>query len=308
MGKKYDLIILGSGPAGLTAAIYATRAKLNTLVLAGENPGGQLITTSEVENFPGFSQGIMGPELMQSMEDQAKRFGAEIAPEQADQVDFTGEQKLIGTRENHYQSRAVIIATGARAKWLGIDSEQKFQGKGLSACATCDGFFFTDKKVAVVGGGDSAMEEALTLTKYASSVDLIHRKAEFSASKIMQERVLTNPKIKIHWNSSVGEILGEEFISALRLVDPDSGKQSQILEVDGLFIAIGHQPATEVLRGQLELDSLGYIVTKNQVFSSIKGVFAAGDVVDRRYRQAITAAGQGCMAALEVERYLANEA
>ncbi|MBP6006000.1 thioredoxin-disulfide reductase [Candidatus Saccharibacteria bacterium] len=305
MEKKYDLIILGSGPAGLTAAIYATRAKLSTLILSGENPGGQLTTTSEVENFPGFSQGILGPDLMQSMEEQAKRFGAEIVLDQAYEVSFTGEHKLIMTRENKYQSRAVIVATGARAKWLGIASEAKFQGKGLSACATCDGFFFNDKRVAVVGGGDSAMEEALTLTKYAKSVDLIHRRDQLSASKIMQDRVLKHPKITVHWNSSVSEIIGDEFISGVRL-DVIGSQEQKDLQVEGLFVAIGHQPATEMFQGHLDLDQMGYIQVTSQVFTSAQGIFAAGDVVDRRYRQAITAAGQGCMAALEVERYLAE--
>lgn len=305
MEKKYDLIILGSGPAGLTAAIYATRAKLSTLILSGENPGGQLTTTSEVENFPGFSQGILGPDLMQSMEEQAKRFGAEIVLDQAYEVSFTGKHKLIMTRENKYQSRAVIVATGARAKWLGIASEAKFQGKGLSACATCDGFFFNDKRVAVVGGGDSAMEEALTLTKYAKSVDLIHRRDQLSASKIMQDRVLKHPKITVHWNSSVSEIIGDEFISGVRL-DVIGSQEQKDLQVEGLFVAIGHQPATEMFQGHLDLDQMGYIQVTSQVFTSAQGIFAAGDVVDRRYRQAITAAGQGCMAALEVERYLAE--
>jgi thioredoxin reductase (NADPH) len=304
--KKYDIIIIGAGPAGYTAAIYAARANLKVLMIAGTTPGGQLLLTSEVENFPGFKDGIMGPELMSEMKDQAKRFGTEIIQEFATKVELGGQPKKVWVKKDEYQAKTLIIATGASANWLGLENEKKLWGKGVSACATCDGFFFMDKHVVVVGGGDSAMEEALTLTKFASKVTIVHRRNEFRASKIMQDRVLKHKKIEVVWDSTLTDVLGKDKVEGVKLKNLNSGKTSS-LKCDGLFVAIGHTPATSLFKGSLQTDDKGYLVTKDGVKTAIGGVFAAGDVADPHYRQAITAAGDGCRAALEAERYIATK-
>lgn len=300
----YDIIIIGSGPAGYTAGIYGSRAMVKTLIIAGEVSGGQLMLTSEVENFPGFSKGIMGPALMEEMKEQAIRFGTEIIYSNVDRVDFSKEIKQVFVQNQCYQARAIIITTGARAKWLGIDTEERFQNKGVSACATCDGFFFIDKDVAVVGGGDSAMEEALFLTRFAKTVTILNRGDKFKASSIMLGRAKNNPKITIMTNSQVKSLSGKQWLEEIEIVDTISG-QSQIKAFEGLFIAIGHQPATEIFKDILTISNDGYLITDG-VKTDIKGVFAAGDVCDRKYRQAVTAAGEGCKAALESLHYIEN--
>nr|PZN36920.1 MAG: thioredoxin-disulfide reductase [Bacillota bacterium] len=300
-----DLVILGTGPAGLTAALYAARANLRPLVVEGHEPGGQLTMTTTVENFPGFPDGILGPELMDNMRRQAERFGAEFRPGKAVGVDFSDPQvkKIFLDDGETLEARAVIISTGASARLLGLPRERELIGRGVSTCATCDGFFFTGKKVAVVGGGDSAMEEALFLTRYAAEVTVIHRRDQLRASKIMQERARSHPKIRFIWNTVVEELLGEEHLTGVRLRNVKTGEVSE-LAIDGLFIAIGHEPNTGFLKGQVELLENGYIKTTQNVFTNVPGVFACGDVQDFRYRQAITAAGTGAMAAMEAERYL----
>jgi thioredoxin reductase (NADPH) len=307
----YDVAIVGSGPAGYTAAIYAARANLRTLVFQGDVAGGQLMITSDVENYPGFAEAIQGPELMERFEQQARRVGAEMIARNVTRVDFSQRPFRLwtgveGDDATEYRARAVIVATGASAKWLGMPNETRLMGRGVSGCATCDGFFFRGKPVAVVGGGDTAMEEALFLTRCASHVTLLHRRDEFRASKIMQERVRQNPKITIRSNVVVDDVLGGDELDGVRIRDVRTG-DTETLDVDGLFVAIGHEPSTAVFRGQLEMDAQGYLLTREFTMTSVPGVFAAGDVVDHRYRQAVTAAGDGCRAAIDAERWLEAE-
>lgn len=299
-----NVIILGSGPAGLTAALYTARANLNPLVIEGFQPGGQLTQTTLVENYPGFPGGIMGPDLMAAMKEQAARFGAEFVFGRATAADLSRNPFVITVDDSTtYEAKALIVATGASAKMLGVKNERTLIGKGVSTCATCDGFFFRDRKLAIVGGGDSAMEEAIFLTKFASSVTVIHRRDTLRASKIMQERAMANEKISFIWDTVVEEVLGEDKVTGLLLRNV---KTQEITEFpcDGLFVAIGHHPNTEIFKGQLELDENGYIVTTDRTKTNIPGVFVAGDVQDQLYRQAITAAGSGCMAAIDCEKWL----
>ncbi len=302
----HKVIIIGSGPAGLTAALYTARAGLTPLVLEGLQPGGQLTTTTDVENYPGFPEGIQGPELMEKMREQAKRFGAQCEFTTVNKVDFKQQPFRLWTDEAELTSDTIIIATGASARWIGLESEQAMVGHGVSSCATCDGFFFRDKDIAVVGGGDTAMEEANFLTRFASKVTVIHRRNELRASKIMQERAFNNPKIHFIWDTAVEEVLGskETGLTGLRLKNLKTAETSTF-ETQGLFVAIGHKPNTEIFQGQIELDKAGYIVVKpGTVNTNVPAVFACGDVQDHHYRQAITAAGTGCMAAMDAEKYL----
>ena len=300
-----DVIIIGSGPAGYTAGIYAARADLNPIIFAGPQPGGQLTITNEVENFPGFPEGIQGPQLMDDMRKQVERFNAKVIFEAVSKVDFSQRPLRVWVNDQEYQSKTIIISTGASAKLLGRDDESKLMGHGVSACATCDGFFYRDQEIAVVGGGDSALEEASFLTKFASKVTIIHRRDEFRASKIMRERALSNPKIEVAWDSVIEHIHDPEKgeVTGLTLKNVKSDKLYE-LPVTGIFMAIGHHPNTDLFTGQLEMDDAGYIINKDRTMTSVPGVFAAGDVVDTVYRQAVTAAGMGCQAALDAERFL----
>ena len=298
-----DLIIIGSGPAGLTAAIYTAREDFKPLVITGLSSGGQLLLTTKVENYPAFPDGIDGPELVESMRKQAEKFGARFANEDVVDVDFSAKPIKIKTSSAEYEANSVILATGASAKWLGIPSEQKYIGKGISSCATCDAPFFKGKNVVVVGGGDTAMEDSLFLTKFVESVTIVHRRGEFRASKIMQGRVLSNPKIKVVWDSEVSEVLGNGKVTGVKIKNVKSGEVTE-MNVDGVFVAIGYAPNTKFLQGKLKLDEQGYIITKEEVLTDIEGVFVAGDVSDRKYRQAITAAGSGSKAALEARAYI----
>jgi thioredoxin reductase (NADPH) len=306
MEKLYDLIIIGSGPAGYTAAIYAARANLSVLMFQGYQVGGQLMLTSEVENYPGFEEGILGPSMMEKFEEQARRFGAEMITEDVSAIDFSRRPFKLTTDSGDYYARTIIISTGASAKWLGLPSEARLQGRGVSACATCDGFFFKNKDVAVIGGGDTAMEEATFLTRYASHVTVIHRRDSLRASKIMQDRAFKNPKISFIWDSDVVEVLGDDAITGLRLRNVKTGEES-VLPIQGLFLAIGHKPNTDLFKGVIDMDKAGYIVPVEHTMTNIPGVFAAGDVTDHRYRQAVTAAGDGCRAAIDLERWLESQ-
>jgi thioredoxin reductase (NADPH) len=301
-----NLIIIGSGPAGYTAAVYAARANLNPLVIEGAQSGGALMTTTEVENFPGFPDGIDGPDLMDNMRKQAERFGAELLTDDVTRVELAGDVKRVWVGDTEYQAKAVILATGSAWRPLNVPGEQKLLGHGVSSCATCDGFFFRNQHIAVVGGGDSAMEEATFLTKFAETVTIIHRRDEFRASPIMAERALKNEKIKVIWDSVVTEVLGTDKVEGVRLRNTQTGAEST-LDVTGLFIAIGHDPRSELFAGQVAIDDEGYVRAESPTSrTDVTGVFACGDLVDHSYRQAITAAGTGCVAALDAERYLAS--
>jgi thioredoxin reductase (NADPH) len=301
-----DVIIIGSGPAGYTAAVYAARAKLNPLVFEGSvTAGGALMQTTEVENFPGFPDAVMGPELMDNLRKQAERFGAELVPDDVVAVDLTATPKVVKTDSGTFQAKSVIIATGSKYKELGVPGEKGLSGHGVSWCATCDGFFFRDKDIAVIGGGDSAIEEATFLTRFANSVTIVHRRSELRASKIMQDRAFANDKIKFLWDSEVVEVLGDQKVSGLRVKNVHDSSE-QVVPVSGVFVAIGHLPRSELFTGQLQTDSDGYLVVEQpSTRTAIEGVFACGDVVDHTYRQAVTAAGTGCSAAIDAERWLA---
>jgi thioredoxin reductase (NADPH) len=301
--EAFEVIIIGSGPAGYTAGVYTSRAKLRTLIISGTLPGGQLMTTSEVENYPGFPNGIFGPELMMNMREQAERFGTVIVDDEVIQVDFSKRPFIVTTHSQTYEAESVLICTGASPRKLGIEAEQQFAGRGVSYCATCDGPFFKGEDIVVVGGGDTALEEAAFLTKFGKSVKIIHRRESLRGSKILQQKAFENPKIHFLWNSVVADIKGDKKIGTIVIKDINNGKQ-QILQAGGLFVAIGHEPNTAIFKGQLEMDDKGYIILKSQTKTSVEGVFAAGDVHDYRYRQAVTAAGFGCMAALDVEKWL----
>ncbi|MGQ0772773.1 MAG: thioredoxin-disulfide reductase [Nitrososphaerota archaeon] len=300
---KYDVIIIGAGPAGYTAGIYCSRARHETLILSGILPGGQLVNTTEVENYPGFENGVMGPDLMITMRKQTERMGTTIIDDEVVDVDFRHKPFKILTASEEYECKAVIIATGATPRKLGLQGETTFGGRGVSYCATCDGPFFRNQELVVAGGGDSAIEEATFLTKFASKVHLVHRRDQLKASKVMQERAFSNPKIEFHWNSEVSDISGEQKVQKVTLKDTKTGGKTT-LGVGGIFVAVGHMPNTKVFENQVELDSQGYIVLKDHTHTSVQGVFAAGDVHDHTYRQAITAASFGCMAAIDVDKYL----
>jgi thioredoxin reductase (NADPH) len=302
-----NVIVIGSGPAGYTAALYAARADLEPLVLKGLEAGGQLMLTTDVENYPGFADGIMGPELMDQMEKQAQRFGAEILAVHVTEVDFSSRPFLVKAGDQKWRARSVIIATGATARWLDVPGEERLRGRGVSACATCDGFFFRDRELVVVGGGDTAMEEATFLTKFASKVTIVHRRNEFRASKVMQDRTFANPRIEVVWDSVVDEIIGDGAVTGVMIRNVRSG-EVRAFETDGVFMAIGHDPTTNLFREQLEIDDDGYLVVQEpSTATTVPGVFAAGDVTDHVYRQAVTAAGQGCKAAMDAERFLGHE-
>jgi len=303
-----DVIVIGSGPAGYTAALYAARARLNPLVFEGSvTAGGALMNTTDVENFPGFPDGILGPDLMDSLRKQAERFGAELVADDVTEVDLTATPKIVKTADEIYRGRAVIVATGSSYRELGVPGEKRLSGHGVSWCATCDGFFFREQDIAVIGGGDSAMEEATFLTRFARSVTIVHRRDSLRASKIMQDRAMADSKIRFAWNSEVLEMIGQDRVTGLRLRDTETGGAST-LEVTGVFVAIGHDPRSELFKGQLATDNDGYLLVEQpSTRTAIPGVFASGDVVDRHYRQAVTAAGTGCAAALDAERWLADQ-
>jgi thioredoxin reductase (NADPH) len=301
----YDVIIIGSGSAGYTAAVYSCRAGRKTLLIAGSIPGGQLMLTSDVENFPGFPESILGPELMERMRKQAERFGPEIIYDDASKVNFRSKPFEVTLGKRTVQGKTVIISTGANAKWLGLPSETKFRGHGVSSCATCDGYFFKEKDVVVVGGGDTALEEATFLANITKRVTVVHRRDKLRASQIMQDRSQRNPKIKFVWDSVVKEILGDNNVTGVKSRNIKTGKE-QVLKTDGVFVAIGYEPNTSIFKGQVDLDSKGYIVTKNETETNVPGIFAAGDVRDFRYRQAVTAAADGCKAAIDADRFISE--
>ena len=300
---KFDVVIIGAGPSGYTAGIYCSRAGYDTLILSGILPGGQLVNTTEVENFPGFENGIMGPDLMIDMRKQSQRMGTTIIDDEVVDVDFRRKPFKVLTSSEEYEGRAVIIATGANPRKIGLEGEETFGGKGVSYCATCDGPFFRNQEIVVVGGGDSAIEEATFLTKFASTVHIVHRRSELRASKIMQERALSNEKIKFHWDSAVVDIKGDQKVQQAVLKNLKTNEETTI-GIGGLFVAIGHEPNTKLFKNQIDLDDEGYIILKNKTHTNIEGIFAAGDVHDRNYRQAITAAAFGCMAAIDVDKYI----
>ncbi|MEX0681005.1 MAG: thioredoxin-disulfide reductase [Balneolales bacterium] len=308
-GKTREVVIIGSGPAGLTAALYTARADLNPLVLEGPEPGGQLTTTTDVENYPGYPEGVLGPNMMEDFRKQATRFGADCRWGTVSNIDF-GQQpyKLTIDEKTEVYAKALIVSTGASARWLGLESEQKLRGHGVSACATCDGAFFRDQHIIVIGGGDSAMEEATYLTKFASKVTIIHRRDEFRASKIMQKRALNHPKIEVIWDSLLEEVLGDKSVEGVKVKNIKTGEITILKDVTGVFLAIGHKPNTDLFKGVLEMDETGYIQTKNRsTYTNMPGIFACGDAQDKDYRQAVTAAGTGCMAAIDAERWLGEQ-
>ena len=304
---KFDVVIIGAGPSGYTAGIYCSRAGYDTLILSGILPGGQLVNTTEVENYPGFENGIMGPDLMIDMRKQSQRMGTTIIDDEVVDVDFRRKPFKVLTASEEYEGRAVIIATGANPRKMGLEGEETFAGKGVSYCATCDGPFFRNMELVVVGGGDSAVEEATFLTKFATTVHLVHRRGELRASKVMQERARNNEKIKFHWDSAVIDIKGDQKMQQAVLKNLKTNEETT-LDVGGLFVAIGHEPNTKLFKSQVDLDDEGYVVLKNKTHTNIEGIFAAGDVHDRSYRQAITAAGFGCMAAIDVDKYITESA
>ncbi|PWN05631.1 thioredoxin-disulfide reductase [Rhodohalobacter mucosus] len=307
-GKTYDVVIVGSGPAGLTAALYAARADLNPIIFEGPEPGGQLMQTTDVENYPGYPEGVMGPKMMEDFRQQAKRFGADCRYGYVTRIDFDNRPyKLTVDEEATVYAHAIIIATGASAMWLDLPSEQRLRGKGVSACATCDGAFFRNEHVVIVGGGDTAMEEATFLTKFASKVTVIHRRDELRASKAMQNRAFENEKIEFMWDSELQEVMGEQAVQGVKVKNNKTGEVTTLEDVTGVFIAIGHKPNTDLFKGVLSMDDVGYIKTKGQsTETDLPGIFASGDAMDPIYRQAVTAAGTGCRAALDAERYLAD--
>ena len=302
----YDVVIIGAGPAGYTAGIYCSRARHETILISGLLPGGQLMNTTDVENYPGFDEGIMGPDLMEIMRKQTERMGTKIIDDVVTSVDFSQTPFKVSTVSTNFETKTVIVCTGATPRKIGIDGEQTFAGKGVSYCATCDGAFFRNQELAVVGGGDSCMEEATFLTKFASKVHIIHRRDEFRASKIMQERALGNEKISVHWNSTVLDIKGDKKVQQIILKDTKTGEETS-LDLGGVFVAIGHEPNTSLFKNQLDLDENGYIILNTNTQTSVNGIFSAGDVHDHRYRQAVTAAGYGCMAAIDVDKYLSEQ-
>ena len=308
-GKTLDVVIVGSGPAGLTAALYAARADLKPLVLEGPEPGGQLTTTTDVENYPGYPEGVMGPKMMDDFRQQATRFGADCRWGTVSDIDFDERPyKVTIDEKTEVFAKALIVSTGASARWLGIESEQRLRGHGVSACATCDGAFFRDQHVVIIGGGDTAMEEAQFLTKFASKVTLLHRRDELRASKIMQKRTLSNPKVEVMWNTVLEEVLGEKVVEGVKVKNVESGEITTLEDVTGVFLAIGHKPNTDLFKGVLDMDETGYIQTKpKSTYTNKPGIFACGDAQDKDYRQAVTAAGTGCMAAIDAERWLAEQ-